>query len=224
MSHVWLVKVKKTSLLVIILIVSVALLASCSSSTDEGSKASNKEETSTSGSTVRSEAEDTDSSEQAASSSNSEDQNQGEARVSSEEVVVASSSENRVQRSSESSYNKVQSPPPKYPDPPKQLTYTPPDPADANDKEKLWYLPDVDGDGVGSEMPLYTDWMDEPVNGPFRPGNEPPGWVPYKPLTNNHWDNCPETYNPNQEDSDNDGWGDVCDPEPLIPYNPTQAK
>jgi hypothetical protein len=199
---------------VTILVVSVALLASCSSSTDEGSKASNKEETSTSGSTVRSEAEDTDSSEQAASSSNSEDQNQGEARVSSEEVVVESGSENRVQRSSESSYNKVQSPPPKYPGPPKQPTYTPPE---LDEKVEQWYHPDIDGDGIG------TGFSGSPENGPYRPGEQPPGWVPWL-RSNKHWDNCPETYNPNQEDSDNDGWGNVCDPEPLIPYNPTQAK
>jgi hypothetical protein len=115
----------------------------------------------------------------------------------------------------------VQSPPPKYPDPPKQPTDIP---EQLNENVERWYLPDVDGDGVGSQMPLYTDWIGEGVNGPFTVNNHPQGWVPYKPLTNNHWDNCPETYNPNQEDSDNDGWGDVCDPEPLIPYNATQAK
>ena len=190
MSHVWLVKVKKTSLLVTILVVSVALLASCSSSTDEGSKASNKEETSTSGSTVRSEAEDTDSSEQAASSSNSEDQNQGEARASSEEVVVESGSGS-----------------PSYPDPPPQPAFIPGPPLEGYE----WYQPDVDGDGVGSG---FDGSWSYPI------GKQPPGWV----MFSAHWDNCPEVYNPNQEDYDNDRWGDVCDPEPLIPYNSTQAK
>ena len=97
----------------------------------------------------------------------------------------------------------------------KQPTFTPPE---LDEKVEQWYHPDIDGDGVG------TGFSGPPENGPFTVNNHPQGWVPYKPLTNNHWDNCPETYNPNQEDSDNDGWGDVCDPEPLIPYNATQAK
>ena len=37
-------------------------------------------------------------------------------------------------------------------------------------------------------------------------------------------DNCPNTYNPNQEDSDNDGLGDDCDPMPLNIYELTHSK
>ena len=37
-------------------------------------------------------------------------------------------------------------------------------------------------------------------------------------------DNCPNTYNPSQEDSDNDGIGDDCDPMPLNTYEVTHNK
>lgn len=30
-------------------------------------------------------------------------------------------------------------------------------------------------------------------------------------------DNCPDDYNPDQEDLDEDGLGDICDPEPAVP-------
>ncbi|MES2812044.1 MAG: DUF6443 domain-containing protein, partial [Bacteroidota bacterium] len=41
------------------------------------------------------------------------------------------------------------------------------------------------------------------------------GWLDYHP-DGTRWDNCRFTFNPNQEDSDGDGYGDVCDncPEP----------
>lgn len=38
----------------------------------------------------------------------------------------------------------------------------------------------------------------------------------------NNQDNCPCTYNPNQQDMDHDGIGDVCDNCPIT-YNPTQT-
>ena len=69
-----------------------------------------------------------------------------------------------------------------------------------------WYHPDVDGDGVGSGY-----------GGP----DQQAGWVIYNTV---YWDNCPDTYNPYQEDSDGDGWGDSCDPEPLEPYDPNRAE
>ena len=31
-------------------------------------------------------------------------------------------------------------------------------------------------------------------------------------------DNCPETYNPDQTDSDYDGFGDVCEPKIILGY------
>lgn len=68
----------------------------------------------------------------------------------------------------------------------------------------------MDGDGVGSGTIVV-----------YQIDQQPPGWVI---ADLNFWDNCPETPNPNQDDSDDDGWGDFCDPEPFIPYNPNQAK
>ena len=32
-------------------------------------------------------------------------------------------------------------------------------------------------------------------------------------------DNCPTSYNPDQKDYDNDGQGDVCDPDPVVEFN-----
>ena len=32
-------------------------------------------------------------------------------------------------------------------------------------------------------------------------------------------DNCPTSYNPDQKDYDNDGQGDVCDPDPIVEFN-----
>ncbi|MCA1718390.1 MAG: hypothetical protein LC781_16715 [Actinobacteria bacterium] len=205
MSRFWLVKAKKTLLLVTIFVLFIALLASCSSGTDEGSKGSNKEEASTSGSKDRSEGENTDSSEEAASS-DSKDQDRGEDKASSEEVALASGSENRDERSGKGSNDKVASP--NYPNPPPQPAFIPA--RGIPQAGHGWYHPDVDGDGAGSGY-----------SAEYQIDQQPPGWVSYNYV---HWDNCPETPNPNQEDSDNDGWGDFCDPEPFIPYNPNQAR
>ena len=37
-------------------------------------------------------------------------------------------------------------------------------------------------------------------------------------------DNCPTSYNPNQKDYDNDGQGDVCDPDPIVEFNVSLIK
>ena len=55
---------------------------------------------------------------------------------------------------------------------------------------------DSDGDGIGSDGDSSGTAGDNPCIG----GN-----------TENCDDNCPETYNPDQADSDNDGVGDVCE-------------
>jgi hypothetical protein len=141
------------------------------------------------------------------STSEFEDRNK-EDTSSSEEVALVSGSENRDERGSQDSNSKVKGSKPKYPDPPPQSNSLPatfnPEPGHG------WYHPDVDGDGVGS-----GDYVEYELD------KQPPGWVDYRTV---HWDNCPETCNPNQEDSDNDGWGDFCDPEPFTPYSPNQAR
>ena len=130
---------------------------------------------------------------------------------SSEEAASSSDSEDQNQGEARASSEEVVvasgSEPTNYPDPPPQPAFIPGPPLEGYQ----WYQPDVDGDGVGSG---FDGSWSYPI------GNQPPGWV----MFNAPWDNCPETYNPNQEDSDKDGWGDFCDPEPFIPYNPNQAK
>ena len=37
-------------------------------------------------------------------------------------------------------------------------------------------------------------------------------------------DNCPTSYNPDQKDYDNDGQGDVCDPDPIVEFNVSLIK
>ena len=37
-------------------------------------------------------------------------------------------------------------------------------------------------------------------------------------------DNCPTSYNPDQKDYDNDGQGDVCDPDPVVEFNVSLIK
>ena len=199
MSCFWLVKAKKTSLLVAIFVLCAALLVSCSGGTDEGSKGSNKEEAS------KSDSKDRDSNEQVASSSDSKDQNRREGKASSEEVALGSGSENPDQRSGEGFNNKVE--PPNYPNPPSADN---PYYQGGLQPGYEFYHPDVDGDGVGSGVVVD-----------YRIDQQPPGWVI---ADFNLRDNCPDTPNPDQEDSDTDGWGDSCDPEPFIPYNSNQQR
>ena len=204
MSCFRLVNAKKTSLLVTIFVLCVSLLASCGGSTDEGSNGSNN------GSNEQ-EPSSSDSEKEEASKTDSNDRS--EENTDSSEVAASSSdskdqNQGEDQASIQGSNNKGESPPPNYPDPPPQPIGLPaafnPEPGNG------WYHPDVDRDGIGSGDAVE-----------YQLDKQPLGWVDYSYV---HWDNCPETPNANQEDSDNDGWGDFCDPEPFIPYNPNQAK
>ncbi len=76
--------------------------------------------------------------------------------------------------------------------------------------------PDVDNDGVGDVCDVC------PLNpgstcAPFDPNDRDSDLVP------NATDNCPNHYNPMQEDVDGDGKGDVCDPCPTLPNPGAQA-
>lgn len=70
------------------------------------------------------------------------------------------------------------------------------------------YFSNADGDGIGADWPgpLHTQEA-------YEPGIEPSGWVP----ANRGLDNCPNVYNPDQTNSDNDQFsgdvdiGDACD-------------
>ena len=70
------------------------------------------------------------------------------------------------------------------------------DPKDPKVIFKRSFYRDADGDGFGDQWDYVFDC------------SAPEGYVA------NGSDNCPEVYNPDQKDTDNDGIGDVCD-EPL---------
>ena len=70
------------------------------------------------------------------------------------------------------------------------------DPKDPKVMFKRSFYRDVDGDGFGDQWDYIFDCT------------APEGYVA------NGSDNCPEVYNPDQKDTDNDGIGDVCD-EPV---------
>jgi hypothetical protein len=86
---------------------------------------------------------------------------------------------------------------------------------------------DADGDGFGDDC----DLCDQDPNGPTCAEGEvcchdPDGdGVPGRdvwPFLNQDRDNCPYIYNPDQADTDGDGWGDACDlcPEEFNPLSP----
>ncbi|WP_246814135.1 RICIN domain-containing protein [Ferrimonas balearica] len=86
---------------------------------------------------------------------------------------------------------------------------------------------DIDGDGFGANDDAFPDdpneWLDSDSDGqgdngdpfPLDPNNDRDG-----DGISGHIDNCPNDANADQSDRDNDGLGDVCDPEPDGPAEP----
>ena len=209
MSRFGLVRAKRTSLLVIIFVLFVALLASCSGGTDQGNKGSDKEDNQGSDNSDKEDNKGSNKEEETTSASRDRTEgegSEGSSEDASKELAMAPGSEDQNE-SGDIGSNGIGSSP-NYPDPPPRAPgYLP---ALGSPAGQGLYHPDVDSDGVGSgdEVMYLLD-------------TQPPGWVDYNGI---HWDNCPETFNPDQEDTDVDGWGDLCDPEPLIPYDPNQAR
>ena len=145
MSYLWMVKVKRTSLLVTIFILCVALLASCAGSTDEGSEGSNIEEVS------NSDSKDRGSNEQEASSSDSEDQSrenpdEGGGEGFNDEGESPNYPDNTPQQKAAPA-----PPPPPYPVNPPALKPVPPPPLNPVPPQQPKDMADplkVDGDGV----------------------------------------------------------------------------
>jgi hypothetical protein len=152
------------------------------------------------------------SNEEEEPTSDSKDRNEGEgsegtSEEASKELALTPGSEDQDESGGKGSNDKGSSP--NYPDPPPRAPGFLPALGPTGEGQGL-YHPDVDSDGVGSGD-FETYLLD----------TQPPGWVDYDGI---HWDNCPETFNPIQEDTDGDRWGDLCDPEPLKPFDPNQAK
>jgi CSLREA domain-containing protein len=86
--------------------------------------------------------------------------------------------------------------------------------ADTCDIGAREYSPDYDGDGLEDSLdPCPGDDSDDADGDGLCGGSE---WPPAAMPTG---DNCPDHTNPEQEDQDNDGLGDLCDPCPDNGFN-----
>jgi len=77
---------------------------------------------------------------------------------------------------------------------------------------------DNDHDGIGNACDVNTDKDRDGKGDPWAYENSCTAMNMYMVMPMEGMmemcDNCPDMYNPNQKDSDRDGMGDCCDPEP----------
>lgn len=88
-----------------------------------------------------------------------------------------------------------------------------------NDNCQYFWNPsqaDNDSDGIGNACDSNTDSDADGYGDTSAYENTCNRmWMAHEiPMGKNMCDNCPDTYNPNQKDSDRDGLGDCCDPSP----------